>query len=319
MVPYSWIDRLHQIATGHPESLRIEPDASLTRRSTLRIGGSAEVFLEIGDAKTLHAVLDLCCSADIPYLVIGKGANLLFPDRGLPGVVVRLVGDFRASQIDRTQVRAGAGVLLAQLAKQCATRGLVGLEALAGFPASVGGAVTMNAGCYGTEISEILIDVDVLSPDAEATTFVQRTLSVAELQPEYRSTALKASGSVVLSARFALSEGNSATTLERLDELNRRRWDSLPSGKPNAGSIFRNPEGDFAGRLLDVHGVKGLRVGDAQFSEKHANVIVNLGSARAEDVVKVMQEARTRVYDGCGVLLEPELILAGELSQMWRS
>ncbi len=317
MTLLSWIDRLHEIAAKHPESCRIDLGASLARRSTLRIGGAAEAFLEIGDAATLQAVLDLCCLDDVPHLMVGKGANLLFPDQGLRGVVCRLVGEFRDSQIVGTEVTAGAGVLLAQLAKQCATRGLVGLEALAGFPASVGGAVTMNAGCYGTEVSEILVDVEVLGHDLESNQFVLRSYSVEQLQPQYRSTCLKGSGSVVLSARFTLSEGDPAATLERLNDLNRRRWESLPSGKPNAGSIFRNPPGDFAGRLLDQYGVKGLRVGDAQFSEKHANVIVNLGSARAQDVVEVMLKARARVQDGCGVMLEPELILVGELARLW--
>jgi UDP-N-acetylmuramate dehydrogenase len=294
------------------EGLVCERGHRLDRRTSLRIGGPAELFVE---ARTVHGLGSLLAEvrrADLPFVVLGHGANVLVPDEGLSGVVARLAGELEAVEFEGDLVRAGAAVPLARLARAAARRGLGGLEALAGFPSTVGGAVFMNAGCYGTEIKDVLVEARLLDRAG-----AERTLAVAELAPGYRHTALFETGMVVAGALFQLRPGDPEALEARIDELNQRRWASLPSGKPNAGSVFKNPEGDSAGRLLDVAGLKGRTVGRAQVSERHANVIVNLGGARAAEVVELMAVARTTVSRRCGVALEPELRLLGGLEQRY--
>lgn len=325
MMTAPWLDQLQQFSAQRPDCCSVRPEASLARCSTLRIGGPAEALLEVTQRSALKQVLEVCQRHAVPLTMVGRGANVLFPDEGLRGVVCRLAGEFARFEIEGTTVTAGAGVLMARLARSCAAQSLVGLEALAGFPASLGGAVVMNAGCYGTEVADLLLDADVLLaeklvavPDesdegtaAVATVFRERRMTVAELEPGYRTTKLKGRQAIVVSARFRLARGDSVAALHRLESLNRQRWSSLPSGKPNAGSIFRNPEGDYAGRLLEEVGVKGLRMGGAAFSEKHANVIVNLGGALAAEVVQLIREAQRRVADRFGIELEVELMMQG--------
>jgi UDP-N-acetylmuramate dehydrogenase len=170
----------------------------------------------------------------------------------------------------------------------------------------------MNAGCYGTEIRDVLVSARLVERDGR-----RRRVATAELEPVYRATNLKASRAVVVRALFELAPGDPAALLARIDELNAKRWASLPSGQPNAGSIFKNPPGDYAGRLIEACGMKGERRGGAAISERHANVIVNLGGARAADVLALMAEARRRVADRFGVELVPEVILLGPLAARW--
>jgi len=249
-------------------------------------------------------------AAGVPLEVLGLGSNVLVPDEGLSGVVLRLVGDLRRIRVRGRRVSSGAGAALPHLARRAARAGLGGLEALSGFPSTVGGGVFMNAGCYGTEIRDVLVSVRIVERDGR-----RRRLATAELEPTYRATNLRHSRAIVVRALFELAPGDPAALLARIDELNARRWAALPSGVPNAGSIFKNPPGDFAGRLIDACGMKGRRRGGAAISERHANVFVNLGGATAGDVVDLMREARDEVAARFGVVLEPEIVLAGGLRE----
>ncbi|HVS62555.1 MAG TPA: UDP-N-acetylmuramate dehydrogenase [Thermoanaerobaculia bacterium] len=305
-------DSLIERLTG-VEGLSCRPHHSLARRSTLRIGGPADFFAEAAGVPALGALLREVDRLRLPFVVLGHGANVLIPDRGLRGVVACLGGELAGFELDSCGVVAGAAVPMARLARAAARRGLGGLEALAGFPSTVGGAVFMNAGCYGTETKDILVEVRLLDRQGE-----EVVLPVAELDARYRHTALFESGMVVTSARFDLIPGDPQELEARIDELNRRRRQSLPSGRPNAGSVFKNPEGDSAGRLLDAAGLKGEAVGAAQISERHANVIVNLGGAKASEVVELMARAQRAVRARFGVSLEPELRLLGELEAGYR-
>jgi UDP-N-acetylmuramate dehydrogenase len=192
-------------------------------------------------------------------------------------------------------------------------RGLLGLEALSGFPSTVGGAVCMNAGCYGAEIKDVLVGASVVERDG-----TPRRLRTVDLEPGYRSTRLQQTGAVVTRALLRLRRGDPAAALRIIDEIGERRRASLPSGLPNAGSIFRNPPGDYAGRLIEACGLKGATAGGAQISPQHANVIVNRGGARARDVLELMLRARRAVDERCGVRLDPEIVLCGPLAQEWR-
>ncbi len=299
-------------ALGGIPGARIEERASLARLSTFRIGGSAEVLAEVATEDALAEVLARLRERRIPVQLVGLGSNVLFPDEGLPGAVLRLAGRFLEIRFDGDRVEAGAGVALPKLARRSAASGLSGLEPLCGFPSTVGGAVVMNAGCYGTEIRDVMLDCRVLDEDGAV-----RELATDELEPGYRSTNLQGTRAIVLSARFGLEPAESEACLARIEELNERRWASLPSGLPNVGSIFRNPKDDYAGRLIEACGLKGRRQGGAQISPKHANVIVNHGEATAADVVALMAAAAAAVRARFGVELEPEVILTGALRRLW--
>jgi UDP-N-acetylmuramate dehydrogenase len=290
--------------------VRLAAAEPLARHTTFKIGGPAEWMVDAGSESAVARIVQVTASAGVPLVVLGLGSNILVPDEGVRGVVLRLVGELKRIRIRGSRVSAGAGAPLPQVARRAAKAGLAGLEALSGFPSTVGGGVFMNAGCYGTEIRELLHSVRVVERDG-----ARRRLRTAELEPAYRSTNLGRRGSIVVRALFDLPSGDSKALLARIDELNAKRWKSLPSGVPNAGSIFKNPPGDFAGRLIDACGLKGTREGGAAISERHANVIVNLGGARARDVLSLMAIARRAVEQRSGVRLEPEIVLLGTLRQ----
>jgi len=282
----------------------------LASATTLRIGGPAEVFVRVDSEAALSEVMTVARECGVSLHLHGHGSNVLFPDAGVRGIVCRLRGELERVEVEGETVRAGAGVTLARLARDTAKQGLVGLEALSGFPSTVGGAVVMNAGCYGTEMRDVLTEVRVGRPGrpVEAVRFDL-------LEPGYRTTSLQDTDAVVTGAEFRLRRGDGAAALARIAELNRRRWQSLPSGKPNAGSVFRNPDDDFAGRLIEACGLKGLRRGGAEISGRHANVIVNREQARAADVLDLMVAAHRAVRDRFGVELRPEIVLAGGLAE----
>ena len=287
------------------------PLASVT---TLRIGGPAEFFVRVESEAALTQVMTVARESEVALHLHGHGSNVLFPDGGMPGIVCRLRGELEQVDVEGVTVRAGAGVTLARLARDTAKQGLLGLEALSGFPSTVGGAVVMNAGCYGTEIRDVLTEVRVARPGRPV-----ETLATADLEPAYRTTSLQGTEAIVTRAEFTLRRGDGDAALRRIDELNRRRWQSLPSGKPNAGSVFRNPEGDFAGRLIEACGLKGASSGGAEISRRHANVIVNREKARAADVLDLMVTAHRAVRDRFNVELRPEIVLAGDLAEeFWR-
>lgn len=296
------------------QGLVVRPGEPLAAHSTFQIGGPAEWYVEVETVAALEQLLAATRVAATPLQTLGLGSNILFPDEGLAGVVARLSGDFRRLDIEGGRVTAGAALSLAQVARKTAQAGLVGLEALSGFPSTVGGAVYMNAGCYGTEIKDVLTSALLIEPDG-----TRRRVKSEDLEPRYRETNLQGTATVVAEAVFELVQGDSKAAVARIDALNRKRWASLPSGVANAGSIFKNPPGDYAGRLVELCGLKGTSRGAATISAKHANVIVNEGGAAAVDVLALMLLMRRAVRRSFGVELVPELILAGPLAAIWRA
>ncbi|MEO7795115.1 MAG: UDP-N-acetylmuramate dehydrogenase [Thermoanaerobaculia bacterium] len=302
------MDRFLTAATVVP-GLVVKPDQALARLTTLRIGGPAGLFVEVASERALVRLLTLVHGSGLPFQLLGLGSNVLVPDAGLPGVVARLGGELKRVRIRGLRLSAGAGAPLAIAARKAAKAGLAGLEALAGFPSTVGGAVFMNAGCYGTEIRDVLRSARLVEADGR-----RHRIGVADLGATYRATRLKETGSIVTRALFDLTLGEPEALLARMEELNARRWASLPSGQANAGSIFKNPPGEAAGRLLDQAGMKGATFGGAQVSPKHANVIVNTGGATAADVIALMRQMRAAVAEQFDIRLEPEIVLLGDLA-----
>ena len=285
---------------------------TLARHTTLRIGGPADLLVRIRSEAALSEVLAISNRQEVPFLILGLGSNVLIPDEGIPGVVAILEGDLQQFRIDGVSVEAGAGLPLSRLAQVTVEKGLAGLEALGGFPSTVGGAVMMNAGCYGVEIKDVLESATIVHPDG-----AREILTPDDLGAGYRTTRLQGGRAVVVRAVFRLRESDPTAVRGRLLEVNRRRRQSMPGGRPNAGSVFRNPPGDHAGRLIDLCGLRGTQQGGAQISPEHANVIVNLGHARAEDVLALMVEMRQKVANRFGIDLKPELVLAGDLAARW--
>ena len=292
--------------------MSVTPDEPLASRTTLKIGGPAELFAKVFTEPALQHLLNQARALSVPWRILGLGSNVLVPDEGLEGLTVVLAGDFLELSISDSEVTAGAGLPLGRVARSAVESGLTGLEALAGFPSTVGGAVVMNAGCYGVEIKDILECATVLLPEGG-----REVVRVDDIAPGYRSTNLQGRGAIVTQATFRLRTGDAGEAQQRLIDLNRRRRASMPSGKPNAGSVFKNPEGGFAGRLIEACGLKGIQSGGAEISPAHANVIVNNGAARAADVLELMLIMRCAVADKFQVALEPELILVGALGDRW--
>ncbi len=297
--------------------------ASFAELSTYRIGGPVAVLVRVQSVDALATVAEAARRQQPPLLVTGRGSNLLMSDAGFSGLVVLLEGDFEAVQLPTggrdggvdaaPVVRAGGAVPLPVLARRAAASGLAGLEFFVGIPGSVGGAVRMNAGGHGRETVEVLRRarvVDLLDRDVSAAPDLR---DVAALDLGYRCSNLRPS-EVVTEAEFAVTADDPAACEERLTEIVRWRRENQPGGQ-NAGSVFRNPPGDSAGRLIEAAGLKGLRVGGAVVSDKHANFFQAEPGATARDVRDLVAEVRRRVADATGVQLEPELHVVGDDSE----
>jgi UDP-N-acetylmuramate dehydrogenase len=285
--------------------LTLRESVPLAERTTLRIGGPARFFADVDDAEALAALLGWSRAQGLPVLPLGKGSNILVPDEGFPGVAIVLRGDFLVVRIDGADVTAGGGASLMTLAVETKRAGLSGFENLSGIPSSIGGAIRINAGSYGTEIFELLVAVELVSRAGE-----RRVVPAGEIAHGYRWTALVGTDDVIAGGSFRLVPKPREEIEARFREVTEKRKHALPK-QANAGSIFKNPPGEYAGKLLEACGMKGRRAGNAQVSELHANVIVNLGGARAADVLALMEEMKAAVAARFGVALEPEIELLG--------
>jgi len=284
---------------------RLRAAEPLARHTSYRIGGPADLLVRPDSAAELAIVLRAARARGVRVSLLGGGSNMLVGDGGIRGVVVKLGRGFRRVEWRDAGVRAGAAVQLGRLARDSVARALSGLEHAEGIPGTVGGALFMNAGAYGGEVAGVADGVEGLDEAGEPV-----TLGADVLAFTYRRAHLPA-GFVVTAVSFRLRPDDPAIVRERLDGARAKRLASQPQGQPNAGSIFKNPRGDHAGRLIEAAGLKGWRVGGARFSERHANFIVNDGRARAADVQALMAIAQRAVWERSGVWLEPEVRLVG--------
>ncbi|EHL07401.1 UDP-N-acetylmuramate dehydrogenase [Desulfitobacterium hafniense DP7] len=268
--------------------------------NTWRIGGLAETVCWPESEEELREIWFKCQEQGIPFRLFGRGSNVLFPDEGLSGVTVISTG-LAQSVWDSEWVTVGAGYSLARLSQEAADRGLTGLEFARGIPGTVGGAVVMNAGAHGGSIQDILEEVKILAPEGE----VQR-LAKEDIQFGYRECSLR-DQAIVLEGVFHLKPGDPDVIQATMSENLARRKAAQPLELPNAGSVFRNPPGGSAGRLIEEAGWKGKRLGGAQVSSKHANFIVNQGNATARDVLALIREIKKDVHHQFGVELKTEV------------
>ncbi len=283
----------------------VRRDELLSRHVSFRIGGPADVLVLPRTLDKLRQVAAWLYRAHEPFVVLGRGSNVLVADRGVRGVVVKTGRGQDGLRFDGPQVTAECGVSLPYLARQASLRGLAGLEFAGGIPGSVGGAVVMNAGAHGHCMAEIVRSVRAVAPEGE------RAWLAEELAYGYRESRLQHAPVVVLDAELELAQERPEVTVARLEEWLRYRSETQPLGPPSSGCVFRNPVGDHAGRMIDAAGGKGLRVGDAVVSERHANYILNTGHATASHVLDLIMVVRNRVRERFGVELETEVKLLG--------
>ncbi len=275
------------------------PTALLT---TWKTGGPAWCLAQAGNVKELTSLLRLMREYDIAYMPVGMGSNLLFSDSGFNGVLIALVNGLAKIKIEGCSLCAGAGAKLSAMLRASAKAELSGLEWAAGIPGSLGGAVAMNAGSLGGDMASVVQSVDLLTQDNSA-------LTLSGLpQAGYRSGGLPA-GAVVVKATMALQPGTNVK--DKITNNLKLKKEKFPLDLPNAGSVFKNPPNDFAARLIEAAGLKGHRCGNAQISTKHANFIVNLGSAKADDILELMRHTQREVALRFGVDLVPEVKLVG--------
>lgn len=296
-----WLD---SVTEAMPE-LVIRTEEPMSKHTTFRIGGAAEVFAA-PDARELPQLLAMAKGADVPVTVIGNGSNLLVGDRGIAGLVIEIGERMSEVRIEGTILVAGAGALLSKAAQTAAAAGLGGLEFAAGIPGSVGGAVVMNAGAYGGEMKDVLQSVKVLTEEGELL-----SLAAAELELGYRHSCVPERKYIVVEATMELSAKPEEEIRACMAELRAKRVEKQPLEYPSAGSTFKRPEGYFAGKLIMDAGLRGYTVGGAQVSEKHCGFVINKGGATAADVRQLMQDVHDRVKEQFDVELEPEVKMIG--------
>jgi len=285
---------------------RVRAAMPLAEMTSFRIGGPADLFVDVEDETELMHAKAAAYRARVPSFCLGLGTNLLVSDRGMRGLVVRLGDGFGKIDIDDTKVVAGAGAAFGTLVQTVVDRGLEGLEFGEGIPGTVGGGLVMNAGAFGGEIAKVVTLVHGVTEAGEAIALTKDDVKFA-----YRRTELP-NHFVITRVDFELARGDRERLAARVAELKAKRATRQPRGVPNAGSIFKNPPGNFAGKLLEGAGLKGTRLGGAAFSDQHANFIVNLGGAQAAEVRALIDMARNRVKEQSGVWLEPEVRLVGD-------
>lgn len=281
-------------------------DVPMKKYTTWRIGGPADCLVLPKDAEDIAAVIRFARANEVPYTVIGSGSNLLVLDGGIRGIVIRIGEGMATYTVDNTLVTAKSGCTLTKMAKETAKRGLKGLEWAAGIPASIGGAAYMNAGAYGHFFYETLEAVEIIDRDCNI-----KVISKSDLSYSYRHTSLMEDKAIVTKVMIRTSYGDKTQLLATVEETLKLRRKNQPLDLPSAGSVFKNPSGDHAGRLVEVSGLCGLRVGNAQVSEKHGNFIVNLGDCTADDVLILMKKVQAEVKSQHGVTLEPEVLKIG--------
>ncbi len=301
-----WLDKIQG---------EVRQNEPMSKHTSLRVGGPADLFIipkDIDDVKTIYRHL-----GETPLFVLGEGTNLLVSDRGFRGIVLSLKENFKSIQAplfwrtaegeEKAVVKVGAGVKMSYLVKYLARYSLTGIEDLVGIPGSLGGAVIMNAGAEGTEIGQAIRSVTRVTSQGEIEVTQKKDLIF-----RYRKTLFPDGGGIVVEAELELKKGEAVDIQNKIDRHLSRRRNTQPLSLPNSGSVFKNPEGDKAGRLIEAAGLKGFSIGEAGISIKHANFIVNKGEAQAADVLDLIRHIQKVVREKTGVDLETEVVIAGD-------
>jgi len=287
------------------ENIRL--NESMKNHTSFRLGGPADILVMPDSRESLGRVLSFCKSLGMPVLVIGNGTNLIVRDKGIRGVVIKIYDRFNKVAVRENIIEAEAGLLLSRVSNIALENGLSGLEFASGIPGTLGGAVVMNAGAYGPEMKDVVVNTEYMDMDGNI-----RELHGEQHKFGYRTSVLQKEPGVVLNTQLQLKSGNRQEIKAMMNDLNKRRKERQPLEMPSAGSVFRRPEGYFAGKLIEDCGLKGFRIGGAEVSQKHAGFIVNTGNASARDVVNLIGHIQASVKTKFGVELETEVKIVGE-------
>lgn len=282
----------------------------MKKHTTFRVGGKADYFVTPESAEQIGALIQLCREKQEAYYIMGNGSNLLVPDEGIRGVVIQILQKFSGWEIRGNMVKAQAGIPMSALAKRILEAELTGFECLSGIPGTLGGAVAMNAGAYGSEIKDIFVSATVL--DAEGNI---RNFSLEEMKFGYRRSSVTENSYIMLEAELKLQKGVKSEIKQKMDKFAKMRMEKQPLEYPSAGSTFKRPEGYFAGKLIMDAGLAGYTVGGAKVSEKHCGFVINAGNATAADVLAVIRGVQKTVFDKFGVKLETEVKILGNESE----
>ncbi len=296
------VDALKSIA-----GVEVLVNETMARHTSLCVGGPADVFVRPASIPALAQILKVAKATDTPVLPIGEGTNIVVRDGGIRGIVIEIGGNLSEIRRSGHEVSAEAGARIAELCRRCCDWHLSGLEFAAGIPGSIGGALVMNAGAYNGEMADVVKSVVAVSLDGE----IQR-LGHDELDLGYRNSIFQTNNMVIAEATFEMRPGDGCDVRHAMYECLERRCNRQPVSGRSAGSIFKRPEGDYAGRLLEEAGVKGHRVGGAMISNKHAGFIVTEGSCTACDILTLIETVREKVHDKFGIWLEAEVMIAGD-------
>src|SRR4030043_643215 len=285
---------------------RVLFDAPMKKYTSIKVGGPAECLLFPKNMKELKKVIRHARRKKIPVFILGKGTNLIVKDRGIRGWVVSLTQGMKKIRMDGEFLEAEAGCSLQQLVQFSIQRGLAGLEPFFGIPGTVGGGLAMNAGAWGAELKDVLLSMTLMKEDGE---IIERPCS--RLRFSYRRLVFPPSW-IILKGRFQLKGGDKDKILERVKSFSEMRKKKQPLEYPSAGSIFKNPKEGPAGKWIEEAGLKGFRIGQAMVSDRHANFIINLGKAKAEEVIRLIEWVEKKIYDEKGISLEREVKVVGE-------
>jgi UDP-N-acetylmuramate dehydrogenase len=286
---------------------KVKRNEPLSQHTTMKIGGPADLFIEPSSLENIQKVMTFIKERQLPWRAIGRGSNLLVSDKGIEGVVIRLGSGLSHLSINESSITVGGGHSLVSLSTLISKKGLSGLEFASGIPGSVGGAVYMNAGAHGSDISKILTKAHVLFEDGSI-----EWLSNNEMEFTYRTSVLqKKRPGVVLEAEFKLTKGDRTAIVSQMQKNKDYRKETQPWNFPCAGSIFRNPLPNYAGKLIEEAGLKGFQIGGAKISEMHGNFIVNAGNATAKDVLDLIQYIKDKILQLYGIKMETEVEIIG--------
>ncbi|WHY93511.1 UDP-N-acetylmuramate dehydrogenase [Neobacillus cucumis] len=286
---------------------KVKQNELLSNHTTIKIGGPADLFIEPSSTENLIKVMELVRKHQFPWRAIGRGSNLLVSDKGIEGVVIKLGSGLDQLTVNDSEIRVGGGYSLVSLATKISKMGLTGLEFASGIPGSVGGAVYMNAGAHGSDISKILSKALILFENGK-----MEWLSIEEMEFTYRTSVLqKKRPGIVVEAVFQLEAGEKTSIVSQMQKNKDYRKETQPWNFPCAGSIFRNPLPNYAGKLIEVAGLKGHSIGGAKISEMHGNFIVNAGNATAGDVLALIQYVKDTIYSLYEVKMETEVEIIG--------
>lgn len=300
-------NEIFELINNEFNNMRLEKDVLMKEHTYFKIGGPADVMAFPENIDQIAKLIKFCNKNNIDFFVLGNGTNLLVRDKGIRGLVIKIDDNLSDVRVEGNKIIAEGGAKVSRVAKMALKNSLTGLEGASGIPGSLGGGVAMNAGAYGTELKDVITKVKCIDDNGDINEYTKE-----EMHFGYRHSRVHEEKLLVVEVEMELEKGNYEDIKSAMDDFTEKRNTKQPLHLPSAGSTFKRPEGDYAGRLIDVSGLRGIRYKDAQVSEKHCGFVVNLGNATCEDVITLIKTIQKTVKDKHGVELQREVLIVGE-------